>query len=845
MNECINRAIEASDGELNRKSVTDIWEQIQKKKEAGASNSEMAQMFVDLDEAKLESMRALRRFNHMKDFSLRKDTIQRILDTANEVTDKGFVGQIISKLGYSDAKARMKRGLLDYYRVGEQWVQNANEVSRNQMHLDLAKGDLVDFAYSGKNDDNIIREMAALADTKNTNKGKSITGDDKAFRAAQVLQSTLENLHKRKVTAGSIVNWKDGFITSNMWDDSKLVQYTDEEFFEIVKDIDWGDKGTFEDWQKFKASVQNRTFIDEEDFLLQRDIENSAFGDMSTGSSLAEVSGASRTINLTTEQYVKLAPLLFKGDTFAQRMGHQINKDSRIAGQLEWFGSNPQKQVQTITDQLMTKTLTDKRFLNSQGKHMLTSGFFGGGQKESQLSQQFFGALNNPDDPQFAAVFQAMRGFEALTKLPLAGITAQADAVTRAARQNQLLNGESSIIVDTGKAFADSVAQFGRESVEIEGRASIVGLVDMLDNMSASMRYMGESEGLYNGRGIVKKTNEIIQEGFKLNQLEKITNMNLRASYRATQSLMHSLKGRGFDQLSDELRLLFRSADLSEAEWQFISKHGELVDGRGSRLLAIEPLNNLELDAYAELYPGLSKSVLQDKKSFLSSKWNTILRKEARTSTIMPDIVDNARLNRGTKKGTGLGELVRAGGLFRSFTFGVTARILTPLALTSKLATQGEYLAAMTAITMLIKTEQALVTGKTPPDFTNPQTAMGVAGMVIGLPFIDQLAFILTSDNPQQNTIPDLLAGPLLADLGETIFRAIKVGQDVIAGKDPKFAKQLLRTIGPASPTRVTPGVSVFHDKVYNNLMDHMDSKNRSRRMRAMKDRGQSYIFGN
>ena len=251
LEDCVKRVIDASDSELDEKSVTSIWEKIQQEKELGKTNAELRELFEKLETAETESLKALRRFNLMKDFSLRKQAVERVLETVEEEAPKGFIGKVMEKLGYNEPKSRMKRAILDYYRTGEQWIQNLNESTRNQLHLDLSNKELTDFFYSGKNDANIIKEIGNLSNTKVKEK-VSVTGDTKAFEAAQIIQGHLKTLHTRKKIAGSTIKWKDGFITSNMWDDSKLIQYTDDEFYEIVKELDWGDKGSREDWIEFK-----------------------------------------------------------------------------------------------------------------------------------------------------------------------------------------------------------------------------------------------------------------------------------------------------------------------------------------------------------------------------------------------------------------------------------------------------------------------------------------------------------------------------------------------------------------------------------------------------------------
>lgn len=838
--DCINEIIKASNGAYTPEQAQKIIEGVVKKRDAGVSEMELFEELLKISDPKeKESAKLIRKYNEVRTKALRKESVNRITARLKESGLDTLLGKTMRALGWDSPKAKVREGMLNFVRSIESYSQVIHNTYEQSVDAAIKGNNLVDFVQDIKNDNKIIQEMAHL----NEGGTQSITGNDKAFQSAKIFRDHLKDLFDRKIANGSSIAFKKGFITSNLWSESKVAALSDDEFVRLLSET--------EDVQRrglsrneildLKRKVGSRNYIDPES--LDETLPSDLMG--RTGSNLAELSGTPRSINLTTDEYIKLAPIMFEGEQLLDRIFLQLRRDASTVSKLEMLGANPKNQLKRIMETIVAET-QDLEGISKNGQHALQNKFFLGTKTEDGvLVKALFGELENPSNPDLAAISEVFRDIKAFTSLSGASITAQADVINAALRAKMLAGDGNGLEIPQNilKLYNRQVQQFGKQAADAQLKAEIAGMGTIFDGLKVGGRF-DDPNTVSQVQGALRKVKKIARTGSKLNQLENMTNLSLRANYNMVSSITHSFKDSAFDSLSDELKILFRDSGIKSEEWDFIRKYAATRDKFGNELLTTERINSLDLETFKELYPDLkSNAALKRQQQLLASKWNSTLWREARTGVIMPDVIDRARVSLGTQRGTVIGEFVRQGMLFKSFSFGFTARIMAPLLKRGKLTTVGETAAGLLFMGMGINWAKDILGGKTPRDFRNPENAIGLVGFAAGLPYLDAMTYALTSDNPNDSNFADVFVGPVGADFFETVARGFEVGKDVLKGKDPEIVKELSRTFIPLSPTRNAPVLSIGHNLLYNELMDYLSPGHKARARRRLSDRGQESLI--
>jgi hypothetical protein len=221
------------------------------------------------------------------------------------------------------------------------------------------------------------------------------------------------------------------------------------------------------EWIKLKREIESGNYADPDEIL------NSG-GDFTDTGSLAEVSGRSRSIEFTPEQYLKVEDKLFKGKNFKERAFLEYQSTARILADLEMYGSKPSENFDKVMNSLIAErnnvvgTDLEPFFMNGK-KPVLEIPFFQSTkQSKSILQKTMFG--QKPGDEEFAKWMNTIRGMDAATKLGGSTITALTDLVVRAL-QDALLSGNK---VTPFQAMGDSFDLLKRSL----GDAKALGIVE-------------------------------------------------------------------------------------------------------------------------------------------------------------------------------------------------------------------------------------------------------------------------------------------------------------------------------------------------------------------------------
>jgi len=845
--DCVGKIIADSEGEVSKEEAKQLLEDVVKRKDSGLSQSAIAEELLTPAEKVKQRKAAFRRYNLIRDFDLRKqkvDIVMSHLEKGDSAAQK-----VLSKLGYKSKRANVKEGLYSVVRNFEQWSETVGRNAIQDMETKLLQEDLLGFMRDNNNSELIEKEIAALSKAHKSGipSIKSVTGSDKAYRSAQLYFEQTLSLHERKGAAGSTIGFNEDFITSNLWQDMKVQEFSDDEFYEIMKDVVWGDDvRPKEDWIEFKQKILANEYSDFADELSFGEIDAAEKGNKGTGS-LAELSGLERRIKLTPEQYHTIASKFFIGDSLYERMMHQITRDARVVSQLEYWGSNPRQQFRNIVKEVKSRTKADPEFINKKGGHFLNDNFHSGdGDKNSILERNIFGDVNKISNHNFSDTMELIRDIGAVGKLAGATITAFNDFTTRGVRISSLLNKEQpgEIFAGIAEGVNSSLKQFGKVETDARLRASMAGVNTGLDELQAGFRFDNAEEVAKTGKN-VRRVRQGLRQAFSWNQLENFTNMNLRASYTSASNIYHSYRNFEIPDLAPDMQRALKDIGITDAEWNFIRSHAVDANKHGDGLLSIEKLEDLPLDEYRSLFPETKTDIgLRSKKRLLKSKWQTVLLRESKTMTLMPDIIDRSWITRGYGKGTIGGESARTILQFKSFASGYTRRILLPMLMKGTFVRQAEFVTASLSMAMLTFWMKDLVAGRSPRDPSKPENVVGAIGMMVGLPFIDQVGFAMTSDNPQESQWYEIAAGPALSDVVETATRFTRAAQDIFDGEDPELDKEFARTFLPALPFRNFPGLSIPYNMMYNNYMESRSPGFKQRARERLKERGSVDLTG-
>lgn len=825
--DCLNEIVKAGVNEKEAKRFLTI---ATKKIDSGVSPQKLLDDINEIAEARKALIRKTREFNVVRDFSIRQAMTERVISSLEGKHHK-FLGKTI----YTDLEDRV----LGIVRQHENWRNQLEHSFKVELSNKIMKQDLQQFFFNKANEGKIAEEIAALTTLKDK-PTVSRTGDEKAFQIANAVVDLRNKILQRKRAAGSTIGFLENRVGKNAWDSRKFGLVSDDEFYDLVKDIKWGDDlATREEWLQFKRKVQSNNYRDIETELLYSNADD-VIGGFTSGGSLAEFSGLSRKIDVTPQDYIRIADKLFSGDSLAERINYELIQDARIITDLEVFGSKPIEQFKNILSEIKAQTRDLDLYKTTEGKSILDSAFYSGTANEDGIIvKTMFRSNNIPSDVNLSNFGNITRSLTALGKLSGSIITAQMDVATKAIK-TVMQTEKRSVFAGIIDAYADLARQIGKPAARQELHNFSVGLDTLFDDLQGMMHRFDPSQAQATGQN-VKRANQIIEKAFKLNGLEWWTNANLRASYVSAMSVAANNAGKSLDQIDNIFKDLLLNNGITKQEWDFIRTKGITKDLRANKLLSVERLNELDLEEYSHFYEGGAKTtqLLEVKRNEIVSKWNAVLYQEAQTMTIMPDVVDRARLLRGTRAGTFTGEAMRFATQFKSFSFAYAARVVSPLLRKGALATQAEYVAALITLGMLNMTVKDLVKGRTPRDFRKPKNMLGIFGLAVGLPFLDQITFMLASDNPQASTIYDGITGPVVGDFVDTTLRAQRLLQKGLKGdlESDDIGKALTQTFMPMAAFRNYPVVSIgYNNLLYNKFMDSFTGGDYSEKIKGYWD---------
>lgn len=889
---CLNQLIEKSG--LTKAEVLDTVTRTEKLLREGKSSEEIMNEFLEFKEKRSAYVKTMNQYNLLRDRSITNNLKSRVM---NQLRDPKEIIRVFGK----DFHNPLQHAVFGIIRQHMHHRLNTFEAAAQKLTRSL-DDDLIAYMGEPSNSKNIYREVAAIR--ADQTRSISATGDDKAFKIAKAHVGISEAMRHRQSAAGSSKWYRKDFIFSQKYDDYKVGKMSDDDFFTLLKDAKWAkadmaaldaaenvrmkakmsegkregklDRRTkqgkaqleqnrkefFErkakveadalkaaeearraEWIKFKREIESGNYQDPDEIL-------NGGGDFTDSGSLAEVSGRSRSIELTPEQYLAVEDKLFVGKNFKERAFLEYQSASRVIADLEMFGSKPGENFDKVMNSLIAERKnvmgTEMEPFFMRGKTaVLESPFFqGDGKNKSILHKTMFG--QKPGDVEFAKWMNTIRGMDAAVKLGGSTITAFTDLTVRAL-QDALMSGNK---VTPFEAIGDSVDLLRRSLGDAEALGVmedvLTGAEHVLDDLTTHIR--SEDATQLNSLDRSVKAREFLDKGsglvFGLNQLENWTKANQRGSFVMAMAQFAREADNTLDKVSPFSRESLEAFGITADEWDFIRSRAKRKTGYGKGILSPTALNELDLTEYKRFTDTDNLEVLASTRNEIVSKWQNMIRGKATTLTMMPDTIDSARMLRGLQSGTITGEAARFSMMYKSFMMGYFGRVFIPQMRHANAVTHAQYTIAAASMAMAIFTLKDLAKGRTPRDFTKFENMQGVFFHVYGLPYMDQFAFAVNSDNVQASNIYDIAAGPVGADAADTFVRTVNLLKD----DDPNYGKYITRTFAPMTPFRnhwLTTGI---YNQGYNYAMRHFDpnyEKNHSKLLEQIGQREIGFSNGN
>lgn len=834
--DCIEKVQGGNKG-ITKEQAKDMITKAVNAYDQGFSEQKLLSDIDQIVEVRKEKIKKLRKLNELNDFVKMRDFVDSTVRIGTEGKHLKFMGKTLFD--------PMEKAFNDLARSHQQHVMVI--ASHNKQRLENRLADLFDYAKAPENQANIFREIANQRVLGEKPKA-SITGDDQAFKVAREIVLMQDEIHLHKRQAGSTIGYLEGRVTGNNWDYAKMSTLSEDAFYDLVKDIEWEGLGVVDKdrWIKFRDRFLSGNHTEAEDELHYGKMKSPELsGILDSSTSLAEFSGLSRKIKPTIEQYLKIEKALFSGENIIETIGLEIERDARIVGDLEFWGSKPVDQYHRIRNQIIEKTQGDKRFIRG-GKHVLDTKMY-----TEELPANVFRKVHSPDHRFIADVFNLTRSLASVSKLSGSVLTSQMDVMTTAGQMVEFRNGKGAIFSEfTGqyKRIFESVGKGNQKALQESLGEFALAMETTFDEIISAGRYHDPEFASITSKGI-NKANRVVNSVFKLNGMEAFTRGSQRGSYVGLMNVLESNRGIPYAELKAKNPRILEMLDsnrITADEWDFIRSNGSGRTSKGYGILNPETLNKLPDEKFKEIFPDFTGSSLTAAKRKLIAKYNAALFKEAKTMTLMPDVIDGARLLGSSNPGTFTGETRRLMTQFKSYGFGYVARILAPMLNRGNAVNFAQYAAGSFAFGMFINQVKDLAKGKTPRNYLeHPELMVPVVGQILGLPYFDDLTMAFINDEFGGSSLSDAVLGPIPTDFLETTERSIKIGQKFFKGEleTSDVGKATVRTIGQMPFFRNYPVLSpIYNNLIYNNLMESFDPGYKLDLQEFAQKRGQNFI---
>jgi len=335
--------------------------------------------------------------------------------------------------------------------------------------------------------------------------------------------------------------------------------------------------------------------------------------------------------------------------TLAEGVLSGFTHDAQSIALLETFGTNPKNMFEKVLDDV--RNTKDPVILQKFNEGLLKNYFaeLDGTTRQKGIAKNFLGF-----DVSFAGIAAGVRMIQNMAKLGFATISSFSDISTKAAYINA--NTERGVFASYGRAFMDVLEGFqGAERKEL-GYLLLVGVENFLNDVHARF---GANDS---GPGKIAKAHNLY---FRLNGMQWWNNAQKTGLARMLAADLANYSSKSFDKIPKETQRLLKLYDVTEREWSlFKNITGKAADNRNYVIPGmVDNLTNDLIDPIirdAEGKLDITDKMRQKFKDDLRTKVAMYYADSADAAIPTPGARERAIMNVGTKRGTVLGEALRA-----------------------------------------------------------------------------------------------------------------------------------------------------------------------------------------
>jgi hypothetical protein len=474
-----------------------------------------------------------------------------------------------------------------------------------------------------RNNDEVL--MRAYVD--GMKKGKS--PDPKIQRLIETSKLTNEAQAGRLNSFGANIRYLPGFFASQFHNPHAMRMVEKPEFIrDMMKWVDWKETEknighnavTDGGMSYFDPHVYLDQFYHEATDLGVKSLE--AFDPATAGGNIASQVSRSRTIYFDGT-FAFDHDRKYGSGALSNQIFQQITKRAELGTVMEHLGSDYKK----VTSQLM-------RDLGHAGNWRMDKL----GRIDWTL-KELTGDLNHPEEATLAAKGQAIRQYQNIVALPLAGISSLTDIPMSISTMLWMGVNPKDLHSRVVSAMSEYAARGPQERAFLTSQGA--GLEAMLRGASQTQLLSGP---VY--RMAAKGSDAI----FKLNGQEFITN-SLQYAFHdiVTQHLGDMAKSK---TLTPEFKNWLAHYGITDNEWARMAKHSADIDGLPGHRLAADLVTDLAI----------------------SDKLRTAISDSVHQAILQPSVSDRAALTLGMKAGTHFGEAARIMGQYKAYPLAMLTR---------------------------------------------------------------------------------------------------------------------------------------------------------------------------
>lgn len=450
-----------------------------------------------------------------------------------------------------------------------------------------------------------------------------------------------------------------------------------------------------------------------------------------------------------------------------------LERSAKTAAMLEKLGPNPRATWNTLRDELIQLNKSDPKVVEALRSRSLDT-----------LMDAADGAVDQVDNPMFAAVGRGVRFVETTSSLGGMVLSAVTDIPTQAARLSY--NGKNFF-----QALGEQITGFIGNDRETAGHLAF-GASAMINDIES--RYHGND----GAAGWMGTATSIF---FKANLGQWWDQRRYRAFIATLGSELYAARNTEWGALKPDVRSTLATYGFDAPEWNIVRKYGAKQNHGGEGgVIHGEPLRYVPDD---ELRPLLGSrrataGALDRMRDKLERMVRTYYADQLAWATLQPGVREKALTTMGAKRGTVGGEAARSFFLFKGYPIQYWQRVIGQftqedqhLAIARGLGAlpKSEYvrlaqlIAANTALGFVAFALKDIAKGRTPRDPTDPK--------VIGAAFLQGGGlgiygdFLLGTKNRYGQSFLGSIGGPVAGDVEALAKMAMQL-RDAPWGDDPE-----------------------------------------------------------